>query len=83
MANGIIFIPDISGFSAFVKNIEIKSGAAVASALLKAIIDENKLFEVSEIEGDAVLFYRPGNAVPIAVIIDQFQTMHAAFNMLK
>jgi len=56
---GLIFIPDISGFTNFVKNIDIDLGVSITSDLLNGIIDNNPLdLDISEIEGDAVLYYR-------------------------
>ncbi|MCQ9639515.1 DUF2652 domain-containing protein [Chryseobacterium sp. WG14] len=56
---GIIMIPDISGFTDFVINTNIFIGKYITENLLKSIIDSNNLsFKVSEIEGDAVLFYK-------------------------
>jgi len=55
---GMLMIPDISGFTDFVFNSEIAVGKKVTEKLLKSIIDSNILpLEISEIEGDAVLFY--------------------------
>ena len=62
MANqdhSFLFIPDISGFTNFVNNTDIEHSQHIISELLEIIIDANDLgMTVSEIEGDAVLFYR-------------------------
>lgn len=56
---GILFIPDISGFSEFVKNTQSKKGAEIIAQLLDVILQNNCLsFDISEIEGDAALFYK-------------------------
>ena len=77
---GIIFIPDISGYSKFVKSVDAKVGAEVIADLLSTVIRANKLsFAISEVEGDAILFYRLGTYYPISVILDQFEFMLSAF----
>lgn len=56
---GIVIIPDISGFTDFVINTNMFIGKYITENLLKSIIYSNTLrLEVSEIEGDAVLFYK-------------------------
>ena len=77
---GTIFIVDISGYTKFVKETEHTIGMIVVSQLLAEIISANELsFEISEVEGDAILFYRYGKAFPAAVILDQFEKMLGAF----
>ena len=62
MANSestLLYIPDISGYTDFVNNTEISHSRHIISELLEIIIDSDKLsMNVSEIEGDAVLFYK-------------------------
>lgn len=54
-----LFIPDISGFSEFVGKTEIDHSKHIISELLEIIIKSDHLgLKVSELEGDAVLFYR-------------------------
>lgn len=58
MAQAFIFIPDIGGFTRFVNATEINHAQHIISELLEVIIDANQLgMSVSEVEGDAVLFY--------------------------
>ena len=55
----LIYIPDISGFTEFVNKTEIDHSRHIITELLELIIDSNKIgMSVSEIEGDAVLFYK-------------------------
>ena len=78
---GLIFIPDISGFTNFVKTIDINLGMSITSDLLNGIIDNNPLeMQLSEIEGDAVLFYRIGKPISFQRIIDSFENMFEAFD---
>jgi hypothetical protein len=79
---GLIFIPDISGFTNFVNSIDIDVGVAITKDLLNVIIDNNPLkLEISEIEGDAVLFYKIGKPIPLQKVFNAFLRMHKAFNI--
>lgn len=54
----LIFIPDISGFTQFVSDTEINHAHHITEELLEILIDANRIgLLVSEIEGDAILFY--------------------------
>jgi hypothetical protein len=78
---GLIFIPDISGFTNFVKNIDIDLGVSITSDLLNEIIDNNPLdLDISEIEGDAVLYYKIGKPIPLQQVFNGFQRMYEAFD---
>jgi hypothetical protein len=80
---GTIFIVDISGYTTFVKQTQHTVGLLTISKLLEEIISSNNLlFEVSEIEGDAILFYRYGNPYPVDVILKHFEAMLQAFNSM-
>lgn len=80
-SEGIIFIVDISGYSKFVREIDNEIGAEVISDLLHTIIRSNYLsFRISEIEGDAILFYKLDHIYPISKILLQFEAMLKAFN---
>ncbi len=80
----LLFIPDISGFTDFVKSTEIEHSKHIISELLELIINTDSLgMVVSEIEGDAVFFYKKG--IPeVGDIIKQVQAMFLKFhNYLK
>lgn len=78
--HGTILIPDISGFTKFVSETEFDIGRDITSSLLKVIIDSNTLnLKISEIEGDAVLFYKKDHITP-AQIKYQFEIMLNNFN---
>jgi Protein of unknown function (DUF2652) len=79
---GLIFIPDISGFTNFVKNIDINLGVSIIRDLLKNIIDNTHPdMNLSEIEGDAILFYKIGQPFPLKEIIKEFTNMYEAFDI--
>ena len=78
---GLIIIPDITGFTGFVKNIDIELGVSITCELINTIIENNKLgLVVSEIEGDAVLFFKIGECLNTTKVFDGLKTMHDAFN---
>jgi hypothetical protein len=78
----LLFIPDISGFTKFVTETEISHSQHIIEELLEIIIDANKIgLEVSEIEGDAVLFYRFGKAPTAQEMLDQVKAMFSNFHM--
>ena len=76
-----ILIPDISGFSRFVNETEIEHSRLIVQELLETLIDANSIgLEVSEIEGDAILFYRFGAAPDLRVLYEQVEQMFCAFH---
>lgn len=77
---GTIFIVDISGYSKFVAETDNEAGSLIICGLLESIIDANRLsFNISEIEGDAILFYHHGPAFPVKEILSQFEAMLQSF----
>jgi hypothetical protein len=78
---GLIFIPDISGFTRFISETEIEHSRMIIQELLEIIIDSNKMgLQISEIEGDAVLFYRFGEPPVLQEVYKQVQEMFVAFH---
>jgi len=78
---GLIFIPDISGFTKFVNDTEIDHSQHIIRELFEVIIDANSLdLELSEIEGDAVLFFRLGKAPSAAEIVNQAKQIFIEFH---
>jgi len=77
----LIFIPDISGFTDFVNRTAIEHSQHIISELLEIIVDSNELdFSISEIEGDAVLFYKHNEIPPAEKIIAQSKEMFLRFH---
>ncbi|MGS2739600.1 DUF2652 domain-containing protein [Sinomicrobium sp. M5D2P17] len=78
---GTIIIPDISGFTRFVNETDSFTGKYVTQALLSSIIDSNILnLRISEIEGDAVLFYGYGTPYDLQSVVGQYEIMLDSFN---
>ena len=81
MTKSLLFIPDITGFTRFVNNTEIEHGQHIISELLEKIIDSNELnLEISEIEGDAVLFYKNNEVPGLNEIYTQAKKMFLNFH---
>lgn len=77
----LIFIPDISGFTKFVTETEIDHSNHIISDLIGIILNSNMLeLKVSEIEGDAVLFYFKGTLPKKEEIIQQSKRMFIDFH---
>lgn len=77
----LFFIPDIGGFTRFVAETEIRHSQHIVKELLEILVDANALgLEVSEIEGDAVLFVREGPPPTLDALVDQARRMFVAFH---
>ena len=77
----LLFIPDISGFTQFVNDTEINHARHIIEELLNLIIESNQLgLEVSEIEGDAILFCRTGTPPSASEILEQVKKMFTRFH---
>src|SRR5688572_24049871 len=78
---GLIFIPDISGFTRFVNAVEIDHSRHIIQELLEVVINANQIgLEISEIEGDAILFYKYGDAPDLKEVYTQVEKMFCEFH---
>lgn len=78
---GLLFIPDISGFTRFVNESEISHSRLIIQELLDTLINANQIgLEVSEIEGDAILFYKFGDSPNLADLYQQVEKMFCDFH---
>jgi hypothetical protein len=76
----LICIPDISGFTRFMSDTNIELSAKVIPALLNEIIYANEIgLRVSEIEGDAILFFKKGKLPPFGDLISQCKSFFIQF----
>lgn len=76
----LICIPDISGFTQFMSEVDFELSSKVIPSLLNRIIYSNEIgLKVSEIEGDAVLFYRRGPLPSFKALIDQCKLFYTDF----
>jgi len=78
---GLLFIPDISGFSRFVNEVEIEHSRFIIQQLLEVLIKANDSgLEISEVEGDAILFYKFGDPVELSSLYKQVEKMFQSFH---
>ena len=78
---GLIYIPDISGFTKFITETDLEHSQIIITKLLELIINQNHLdLNISEIEGDAVLFYKKGQRPDINSILEQSKKMFLDFH---
>lgn len=69
---GLIVLPDITGYTEFLSKVEITHSRHVISDLMHLLIKGNRLgLSLSEIEGDALLYYRMGPPPPFEDIVEQ------------
>ncbi len=77
----LVFIPDISGFTEFVNETAIEHSQHIISELLEIIINTDKLnLTVSEIEGDAILFYKKDGIPDFNELFEQSREMFLRFH---
>ncbi|MFY0625894.1 MAG: DUF2652 domain-containing protein [Reichenbachiella sp.] len=75
------FIPDISGFTSFVKNVEIEHSRHIISELLELIIDADELgLTMVEVEGDAIFFFKHNDIPDRAAILSQVEKTYIKFH---
>ena len=78
---GLLFIPDISGFTRFINETEIEHSRLIIEELLEILINANQIgLEVSEIEGDAILFYKFGESPDLKELYKQVEKMFREFH---
>ena len=81
VTNATILIPDISGFTQFMTMTELEHGSHLISDFLETIIQNvDESFEVSEVEGDAVLLYKKGTVPSKQEVLDLCLKMFHAFH---
>jgi len=77
----LLFMPDISGFTQFVSETEVMHSRHIVQELLEVLIDSNHLnLQISEIEGDAIFFYRPGDKPNLKSLLQQVENMFTRFH---
>lgn len=77
-----IFIPDISGYTEFVTQTEVVHASHIINELLEVIVASNTAeLSVAEVEGDAVLFYRPGEPLAGDALVAQCLEMYEHFHL--
>jgi hypothetical protein len=78
---GLLFIPDISGYTRLVNGMEVEHSKLIIQELLELLINANEIgLEISEIEGDAILFYKYGEPPPPSEMYRQVEKMFVEFH---
>ncbi len=81
MAQALLFLPDISGFTDFVTHTEIQHSQHIIAELLEILIESNSLdLELAEIEGDALFFYKQDQLPSYLDLLKQVKSMFLAFH---
>jgi hypothetical protein len=78
----LILIPDISGFTEYMSSSDKIHCRYIIAELLEVILNSNTLeLSVSELEGDAVLFYKFGKPPSLEKIITQCNNIFKNFHL--
>lgn len=78
---GLVFIPDISGFTELVRSTDLATGNAITCELLTTLTQANVLgMEIAEIEGDAIFFFKWKSMPAVDELYEQFERMKSAFD---
>ena len=76
----LICIPDISGFTRFMSETAFELNSKVVTSLLNQIIYSNNIgLKISEIEGDAVLFFKSGELPSLNNLLKQCNRFYLEF----
>lgn len=76
----LICIPDMTGFTRFMSETSIDFSRKVIPPLLQTIVNSNVIgLKLSEIEGDAVLFYRTGPLPTLKELVEQCKMFYVDF----
>jgi len=82
--NATILIPDISGFTEFMTSTELGHASHAINMLIDAMLEAvGEEYEVSEIEGDAVLLIKKGPAPSKKEIVDTCIKIFNAFHFRR
>lgn len=80
---GLLLLPDITGYTEFLNSVEISHSEEVIRKLLEFLIESNQLgLELLEIEGDALFFYKPGEPPSIGSLVEQINKWVDGFHSL-
>ena len=81
MSASTLFIPDISGFTRFVKQTEIQHSQHIIEELINLIVREgSNTFKVAEIEGDAVFFFKHEEKLSVDQVTSEARRIYLAFH---
>jgi hypothetical protein len=83
-----ILIPDISGYTEFMSRTELVHSSHIINELLEAILAASgEDFELSEVEGDALLLYRKGPPIAadalVRLCLGMFESFHKQIKIIE
>ena len=83
-----ILIPDISGYTEFLTQTELVHSSHIVNELFEAILAPNEgEFELSEVEGDALLLYRKGKPIEadalVRLCLSMFESFHTQVKLIE
>jgi hypothetical protein len=79
--NGTLIIPDITGYTEFLAQVDLVHGQHIIAELLELLMEGNQLqLELSEIEGDAILFYKMGAPISLTELESQVKRWFTDFH---
>ncbi|MEO8312026.1 MAG: DUF2652 domain-containing protein [Caldimonas sp.] len=83
-----ILIPDISGYTEFLTQTELVHSSHIVNELFEAILAANAgEFELSEVEGDALLLYRKGKPMEadalVRLCLSMFESFHRQVKLIE
>lgn len=79
-APALIFIPDITGFTAYISKTDIRIAKRIIPELLQTLIDSNVLgLRQVEIQGDAILYYKIGEPPQPTDLLGQAKHIYQEF----
>ena len=79
--NSLIFLPDISGFTNFVSSTESEHSQHIIAELLELLIDNEELdLVLSDIEGDAIFYYKYNKVPTQEELFNQVKKMFVNFH---
>lgn len=86
--NATILIPDISGYTEFLTKTELVHSSHIINELLEAILAPNQgEFELSEVEGDALLLFRKGEPMEadalVQLCLNMFESFHQQVKLIE
>ena len=81
-AGTLFFMPDISGFTKYVNDTEIDHSQHIITELLEILADTTSVLDLTllEIEGDAVFFFKFGDAPSLEKVLEQCKEMFIRFH---
>ena len=81
--NGYLVIADISGYTAFLTQVELEHAEGIMKGLFDTLVKEMKSpLVISKLEGDAIFAYAPeGSSVHAQTLLEAIENIYCAFAM--